>query len=78
MLVSTVTPEYLDDEELDAFSGAAPDKYSDEQVDFISDIFYSLPEDNIAAWLRSLQFQNIELPASIKEQALMIVGERGK
>lgn len=76
LLNSSVKPEYFDDEELDTLSGIAPEKYTDEQVTEISDVFYSLPESNIAGWLKSLQLRRIELPLSIREQALMIVGER--
>ena len=46
------------------------------QNDALSDIFYSLKENDVAAWLRSLQLRDIQLPENIREEALMIVGER--
>ncbi|VBB46917.1 conserved hypothetical protein [uncultured Paludibacter sp.] len=76
LLSASAKPEYFDDEELDVFAGISSEKYSEEQVNAISEVFYSLPEDNVAAWLRSLQLRNIQLPNLIKEQALMVVGER--
>lgn len=76
LLPSTNQPEYFDDEELDELSGVSPEKFTDRQASLISEIFYSLREDNVAAWLRSLQIRNIQLPNDIREQALMIVSER--
>lgn len=76
LLSASAKPEYFDDEELDTLAGVSPENYSEEQTKNISDVFYSLPEDNVAAWLRSLQLRRIQLPQSIKDQALMIVGER--
>ena len=68
--------EYFEDEELDTLAGLAPEKFSDEQTEAIAYVLYSLRESDVASWLRSLQLRNIQLPASLREQALMIVGER--
>jgi len=68
--------EYFEDEELDALAGLAPEKFSEEQTEAIAYVLYSLRESDVASWLRSLQLRNIQLPASLREQALMIVGER--
>lgn len=76
LLNANAQAEYFDDEELDAFSGISPENYTESQLKAISEVFYSLPEDNVAAWLRSLQLRHIGLPAHIREQALMIVSER--
>lgn len=78
LLNSNTKAEYFDDEELDIFAGIQPEKYTEKQMNIFSEIFYSLPEDNVAAWLRSLQLRNIELPTFIKEEALLVVGERRK
>ncbi len=68
--------EYFDDEELDVLSGLVADNYSEEQIDSISEVFYSMKESDVASWLRSLQLRHIQLPEFIREEALMIVGER--
>ena len=68
--------EYFEDEELDTLAGLAPEKFTDEQTEAIAYVLYSLRETDVAPWLRSLQLRNIQLPASLREQALMIVGER--
>lgn len=68
--------EYFDDEELDQMAGIAPEQYTKQQIETVSEIFYSMQENDMAPWLRSLQLRNIQLPAFIREEALMIVGER--
>ncbi|MBP1676662.1 MAG: phospholipase [Bacteroidetes bacterium] len=68
--------EYFDDEDLDSLSGIAPEKMNETQMRQLSDVFYTLRESDVAAWLRSLQVRNIQLPESIREEALLIVSER--
>ena len=34
--------EYYDDEELDSLSGLSPEQYSEEQMELLSEVFYSL------------------------------------
>jgi len=67
---------YFDDEELDELAGMNPDSFSDEQHKMIEDVFFTLREQDVAGWLRSVQLRNIELPEDIREQALLIVSER--
>ncbi|MFV0391388.1 MAG: phospholipase [Paludibacteraceae bacterium] len=68
--------EYFDDEELDTFAGVSPEKYTKQQINTISDVFYSMKENDVAPWLRSLQLRDIQLPDFLKEEAFLIVGER--
>jgi regulatory protein YycI of two-component signal transduction system YycFG len=68
--------EYFDDEELDKLAGISPDDFSKRQVDTVSDVFYSMKENDVAPWLRSLQLRNIQLPDFLREEAMMIVAER--
>lgn len=67
---------YYDDEELDAMAKMNPSDYTEAQTKQFSEVFYSLKESEVAGWLRSLQLRAIELPAALKEEALMIVRER--
>lgn len=69
-------PEYFDDEELDKLAGIEPEKMTNEQIDQLSEVFFTLKETEVAAWLRSLQLRRIELPLELREQALLIVSER--
>ncbi|MBO5974786.1 MAG: phospholipase [Paludibacteraceae bacterium] len=76
LLVSANEIIYFDDEELDVLSGIDADNYTPQQVKEISEVFYSLREIDVAGWLRSLQLRNIQLPESVKEEALLVVSER--
>ncbi len=68
--------EYFEDEELDQFKKTHPDSYSDEQIEMFREVLYTLKENEVAAWLKSLQLRAIHPPYIIKEEALMIVAER--
>lgn len=67
---------YFDDEELDALSGIEAETFTPEQTSMIEDVFFSLREQDVAGWLRSLQLRDIDLPVDLREQALLIIAER--
>ena len=67
--------EYYDDEEPDRFKGTAPDEYSDEAIEEFRNVLLTLLPTDIAGWARSIQLRGIELPASVREELLMIVSE---
>ena len=69
---------YYDDEELDALSGREADSYSDAEADAIREVFHTLREDDVTGWVRSMQLRDIQLPADVREEALLIVRERRK
>lgn len=68
--------EYYDDEELDEWKGLPANGYTEDQITFFRDILYTLKSEEVAGWLRSLQLREIELPAELRDEALLIVGER--
>lgn len=68
--------EYYDDEELDTFKGKSPEEYEDKDLELFESVFYTLKPQDVAGWLRSMQIREIEIPQSIKEEALLIVAER--
>lgn len=76
LLQTNAKVEYYDDEELDALAGIAPEDYTEEQHQMIREVFDTLQERDVPGWLRSLQLRNIQLPADIREEALLIVVER--
>lgn len=76
LLAETDKPEYFDDEELDTLACINPENYTEAQEKLISDVFYTLKESDVAPWLRSLQIRRIELPVSLRDEALLIVSER--
>ena len=68
--------EYYDDEELDEWKGTPADRYDDRQTETFREILYSMRSDEVAGWVRSLQLRGIGLPDGIKDEVLLIVGER--
>lgn len=68
--------EYFDDEELDKLAHTAPTEFTEEQIEALENVFYSMQESDVSSWLKSLQLRNIYLPENLREQAMMIVGER--
>lgn len=68
--------EYYDDEELDRFRGRESSDYSDEEVDEFRDVLYTMQDDEVAGWVRSLQLRAVALPDGLKDEVFLIVGER--
>lgn len=68
--------EYYNDEELDRFRGRAGDAYSEEECDEFRDILYTMRDDEVAGWVRSLQLRYVNLPDEVKDEVFLIVGER--
>lgn len=76
LLNSSAEIEYYDDEELDALANRSGDDYDESELKMFEDVFYSLREEDVAGWCRSLQLRSIELPEQIRDAALLIVRER--
>ena len=76
LLNSSAEIEYYDDEELDALANRSGDDYDESELKICEDVFYSLREEDVAGWCRSLQLRSIELPEQIRDAALLIVRER--
>lgn len=76
LLQTNAVIEYYDDEELDALSGIPADQYTPAQYKQMREVFDTLQEKDVPGWVRSLKLRNIELPADIREEALLIVRER--
>ena len=68
--------EYYDDEELDEWKSIPANGYTEDQITFFREILYTLKSEEVAGWLRSLQLREIELPEELRDEALLIVGER--
>lgn len=67
--------EYYEDEELDRFRGRAGDAYLSDEIDEFREVLYTMREDEVAGWVRSLQLRQVELPDDLKDEVCMIVGE---
>lgn len=68
--------EYYDDEELDRYRGVASEEYTPEQAEQFRDILYTMKEEEVAGWVRSLQLRQVELPDELKDEVFLIIGER--
>lgn len=68
--------EYYDDEELDQFIGYEPTQYNGDEAEMFRDVFYTMHDTEVAGWVRSLTLRGINLPEMVKDEVLLIVGER--
>lgn len=68
--------EYYDDEELDEFIGWLPAEYTPKAVEMFRDVFYTMQEEDVAGWVRSLMLRGINLPEEVKDEVFLIIGER--
>ena len=68
--------EYYDDEELDRFKGHPSDTYTEKEIDEFREIMYTMKEEEVAGWCRSLQLRGVEIPDELKDELFLIVGER--
>ena len=64
--------EYFDDEELDRFQGKSSDSYDDEEAESFRDILYSMRQEEVKEWIRSLTLRGIELPDQVKDEVMML------
>ena len=68
--------EYYNDEELDRFAGVDPADYSEEAEEEFRDVLYTMREDEVAGWVRSLQLRGVNIPEGVRDEVIMIVGDR--
>ena len=45
-------------------------------MDEFRDVFYTMRDEDVAGWVRSLQLRGIALPDEVKDEVFLIVGER--
>lgn len=68
--------EYYNDEELDRFQGLDGSSYDEEAEEEFREVLYTMREDEVPGWVRSLQLRGVNLPDGLRDEVLMIVGER--
>lgn len=71
----TTKIEYYEDEELDRFAGRGVNEYSEEETEEWRDILLTLRPEEIAGWARSVQLRELQMPASIRDELLLIISE---
>lgn len=68
--------EYYEDEELDRFRGRESDAYDDAEIEEFDEVFTTLRSEEVAGWVRSLQLRGINIPDALKDDVILVVGER--
>ena len=67
--------DYYDDEELDAYKGKASDQYTDDETEEFRNVFYTMQEEDVPGWVKSLQQRELEIPDSLKDEVLSVLRE---
>ncbi len=77
-LLAAISSEivYYDDEELDLYKGTNSNAYSESAINEFREILFTLQDDDVAGWVRSLQLREIEIPDSLKPEIYLIIGEK--
>ena len=65
--------EYFDDEELDRFQGRRADSYTEAEEEEFREVLYTTLTREVVDWMRSLQLRGIELPESLRDEAVMLM-----
>ena len=68
--------DYYDEEELDRFARRPAEAYTTAEVEEFEEILSTLRSEDVAGWVRSLQLREIELPLPLRDEVILIVGER--
>lgn len=68
--------EYYEDEELDDFRGRAAAAYTPAEAEKFREVLYTMRTDEVAGWVRSLTLRGINLPDELRDEVLLLVGER--
>lgn len=64
---------YYEDQELDAYKNFEENDFDDDQIDEFREVLYSLKENEMEGWLRSLELRKIELPSIIKSEVVFML-----
>ena len=59
----------------DAYRGTPSDAYAEPVVEEFREVLYTLRQDEVPGWIRSLQLRDIALPDALKAETLLIVEE---
>ena len=71
--VINVEIEYFDDEELDAFKGRRSDDYTDEEAEQFREVMYTMRQEEVKDWNRSLILRGVAVPDQLKDELVMLL-----
>ena len=66
-------PEYFEDEELDIFKGRASSEYTDQEAEEFRYVLYTMRQDEVRAWTRSLAMRGIDIPNQLKDEITLLL-----
>jgi len=78
MEAATKPIEYFDDEELDRYAGRQDDGYTDEEADEFREVLYTMRQEEVADWSRSLILRNVNLPRQLRDEVIMLIGDTNR
>ena len=76
MEAATKDIEYFDDEELDRFKGKPSDQFTDEEANEFAEVLYSMKQEEVKDWNRSLALRGIHLPDQLKDEVIMLISNQ--
>lgn len=75
MEAATKPIEYYDDEHLDKYQGRASDSYDDDEIEEFSEVLFTLKQNDVAGWNRSLILRNINIPNQLKDDLVALLSD---
>ena len=78
MEAATKPIEYFDDEELDRYAGRQDDGYTDEEADEFREVLYTMRQEEVADWSRSLILRDVNLPRQLRDEVIMLIGDTNR
>lgn len=73
MEAATKPIEYFDDEELNLYKGRNAADYSDDEAEEFREVIYTMQQQDVATWCRSVTLRGIEVPNQVKDELLLLV-----
>lgn len=64
---------YYEDEELDNYKNYEENDYNDDQIDEFREVLYSLRNNEIEGWVKSLDLRGIQMPSIIKSELVYMM-----
>lgn len=65
--------DYYEDEELDRFRGRDSSDYTDDEINEFREVMYTMREEEVPAWVGSLQVRGVLVPDELKSELAMII-----
>lgn len=70
---TTLSPEYFNDEELDAYAGRPADAYSADEIEEFREVMLTLRPDERAPWAVAIERRGIAVPEPLRDELIMLI-----